>query len=294
MMDTKIRFWLIFLTSAFIIMLSVTTVAFSPVTMEEGEVQNIAVGGNTYHIEILIIEDTNPITVTFKVNNQITSQLTEGSSYALQVATLEVLDIILNEAGEAGSGDTVVFTFKDYCGDHLCNREREETCSSCVGDCGCQSGYLCKHDQCQEIVCGDGICDDGETCYDDNCCNGNIVDLYTNKYSCGACGNRCGYNETCKERACQKERYCGDGICEDEEQTTCRQDCEVKREKDIAEILSSLRVYKEKNTTKKEEVVEEPKNEVVEQEQPETVTAEPQKEEIDILERFILWLGQIF
>src|SRR3989338_8422372 len=56
----------------------------------------------------MIIEDATPATVTFVINGEVTSQMTDGETEILKDGTLiGISDIILNEAGEAGSGDIV-------------------------------------------------------------------------------------------------------------------------------------------------------------------------------------------
>jgi hypothetical protein len=76
--------------------------------LEEGEVRTFTIDGKEYEVEVLIIEDTTPATVTFKINGEITDQLVDGETDILKDGTLiGISDIILNEAGEAGSGDLV-------------------------------------------------------------------------------------------------------------------------------------------------------------------------------------------
>ncbi len=76
--------------------------------LEEGEVRTFTVDGKEYEVEVLLIEDTSPATVTLKVNGEVTSQLVDGETELLSDGTLlGISDIILNEAGEAGLGDIV-------------------------------------------------------------------------------------------------------------------------------------------------------------------------------------------
>ncbi|MBI2109602.1 hypothetical protein HYT58_00315 [Candidatus Woesearchaeota archaeon] len=77
-------------------------------TLEEGEVKTYTVGGKDYRVEVVIISDVSPETVTLNVNGEITDQLVEGETEVLKDGTLVgVSDIVSNEAGEAGSGDIV-------------------------------------------------------------------------------------------------------------------------------------------------------------------------------------------
>lgn len=84
-------------------------------TLEEGETKTYTVNGKDYKVEVLIIEDTTPNTVTFRINGKLTDQLLEGETEVLDDGTLVgVSDLINNEAGESGSGDIVEF----YLGAH--------------------------------------------------------------------------------------------------------------------------------------------------------------------------------
>ncbi len=76
--------------------------------LEEGEEKTYNVNGKEYKVEVMIIEDATPATVTFNINGEVTSQLTDGETEILKDGTLiGISDIILNEAGESGSGDIV-------------------------------------------------------------------------------------------------------------------------------------------------------------------------------------------
>ena len=56
----------------------------------------------------MIIEDVTPATATFEINGEITKQLKDSETTTLEDGTLlGISDIVLNEAGEAGSGDVV-------------------------------------------------------------------------------------------------------------------------------------------------------------------------------------------
>jgi len=98
-----------------LVMFSLVLGAFSvianpiEVRMEEGEYRTFDLDSHRYLVEVLIIEDTTPATVTFKVNNQVSRQLTEQQSQLIQGLFINVLNIELNEGGEAGSGDLVTF-----------------------------------------------------------------------------------------------------------------------------------------------------------------------------------------
>ena len=206
-----------------------------PVTMEEGQEDVLDLGSQSYDVEVLIIEDTSPPTVTFKINRQITSQLFAGSSQPIHNVILRVLEIVLNEGGEAGSGDIVTFTF-EYCGDSICALNERENCEACPRDCGCSSSQFCYGNSCRVVRCGDGLCSPHEDCKRDNCCNGASIDDFNyDMQNCGNCNVRCGYQKGCIQGSCkktgslssqekkQRSPVCGNSICEKGE--NCCTDC---------------------------------------------------------------------
>lgn len=74
--------------------------------LEEGEEKTYTLDGKEYKVEVMIIEDTTPATVTFNINGEVTDQLVDGETEILKDGTLiGISDIVLNEAGEAGLGD---------------------------------------------------------------------------------------------------------------------------------------------------------------------------------------------
>ena len=76
--------------------------------LEEGETKTYNIDGKDYEVTVLIIEDVTPATVTLEINGEVTKQLKDSQTTTLSDNTLiGISDIILNEAGEAGLGDTV-------------------------------------------------------------------------------------------------------------------------------------------------------------------------------------------
>ena len=74
----------------------------------EGETKTYTIDGKDYEVTVMIIEDVSPATVTFEINGEITKQLKDSQTTTLDDGTLiGISDIVLNEAGEAGSGDIV-------------------------------------------------------------------------------------------------------------------------------------------------------------------------------------------
>ena len=222
------RYSLFVFTLFSFLLLSFSVAAYK---LEEGEVQTYYLGGIAHEVEALLIEDTTPATVTFRVNGQVTIQLKKGQTLELPTdATLKVLEIILNEAGEAGLGDIVEFTFIDYCGDDICSAD--ESCGTCDADCGCQNGEFCDGYQCRVPFCGDTFCTAYESCEQDRCCFGKETeDFDTSRFNCGRCGNYCTYGQACEEGVCifknsvpPPHDVCGDDICSPNDEECCA-DC---------------------------------------------------------------------
>lgn len=92
------------------------------------------------------------------------------------------------------------------CGNGLCQEELGENCESCVSDCACPScGQECVQANCLFTAC------DGRQCGDDGCQ--------------GSCGD-CGEHEACQDGTCVPVSWCGNGVCDaDEDCHTCQQDC---------------------------------------------------------------------
>jgi hypothetical protein len=110
------KIWVILLLP--LILISMTSLASNSVTdtLEEGEIQTYVLN-EKFYVEVLIIEDTTPATVTFKINGEIASKLLEGEIFTLYSgATLDIIDITHNIAGEGGNGDEVTFTLTDASG----------------------------------------------------------------------------------------------------------------------------------------------------------------------------------
>lgn len=125
-----------------------------------------------------------------------------------------------------------IYSRKTFCGDNNCNNN--EDCSSCLEDCPCDEGDMCKDGECiLYFKCGDNKCSKEETCIKDNCCDGIRVDINTYKDHCGGCFNKCQFNEKCIKGECKT--YCGNGFCEDDEDPNlCSKDCD-KPDADIVE-----------------------------------------------------------
>lgn len=103
-----------------------------------------------------------------------------------------------------------------------CPEDRQTLCN---GDCvdiltdrshcgGCDQACdgLCERGVCKKIVCGDYVCSEGENCPQENCCDGQKVNFYSDNNNCGACGKKCNADERCNQQQCTK-LVCGDYIC---------------------------------------------------------------------------------
>ncbi|MDP1695085.1 MAG: hypothetical protein Q8L34_06110, partial [Candidatus Woesearchaeota archaeon] len=98
----KLNYFLSILCILFFI--SIFTVTADPftTTMEEGQEENFTLGSSFFDIEVMIIEDSTPATVTFRINTQITPQMIDSQSFVLQDGSRIFIDnITLNEGGKA-------------------------------------------------------------------------------------------------------------------------------------------------------------------------------------------------
>lgn len=118
-------------------------------------------------------------------------------------------------------------SFGPVCGNSVC--ESSENCSSCWGDCPCQSGQTCFNGTCQEVSCATNAdCNDNNFCTIDSCQNPG-----TSQASCSYSSIvTCISNDNCCPAACSSTNdndcqvLCGNGACETgENQTNCCSDC---------------------------------------------------------------------
>lgn len=159
--------------------------------------KNYTINGNTYSVDytyanyfkgfahFVINGDTK------KINLSETIELNSNVRFRLDAIT------------EAPYINTATFTFIviSECGNGVCGSD--ETCSSCVQDCGCKSGYSCQSNQCVEQVrCGDDYCSPTETCAEDNCCNGKEIAIKSDNENCGGCGKKCNEGFRCENSEC--------------------------------------------------------------------------------------------
>lgn len=93
----------------------------------------------------------------------------------------------------------------DCCGNDMCEPHLSENCYLCPVDCPCGCGEECGFGTCLFTACNDRQCgDDG--------CGG----------SCGSCGD----HYDCVEGNCVYVPWCGDGVCDPEENcSSCPVDC---------------------------------------------------------------------
>ncbi|MBR9679156.1 MAG: hypothetical protein GON13_02725 [Nanoarchaeota archaeon] len=127
--------------------------------------------------------------------------------------------------------DGACIIVSDTCGDNVCNSSLDETCSSCVVDCGCDLGYTCSDGTC---IVENNIVNNNSEIEDicgDNVCNSSLDE------TCGSCVLDCGCSSgyTCSsEGVCviesdvvgDLEDACGDGVCNiNENCSSCVQDC---------------------------------------------------------------------
>jgi len=230
--------------------------------LEEGETKQYTFNDVVIEIYVLIIYDVQPPFTTLKINGNLTGHLSVNDTYF--ISNQIKLSIKSLDSCNSGMGDCIEILLSDFpntCSNSFC--DSEEDCSTCLQDCGCASGYKCENKQCVEVVsCGDNKCSSGETCPVDNCCNGVSINLNADINNCGGCGTKCfSNNQTCSlgncvsltaycrdltcdanencgscandckcaaNTKCEDSKcitYCGNGICESNEESQCKADC---------------------------------------------------------------------
>ena len=142
-----------------------------------------------------------------------------------------------------------------YCGDGTCDFSVGETCTTCLADCGCDSGYACTDGFCVQGVATPG-CVDTDTGFDiynagtansysDSCvttinlkevsCNSVVITdnviqagsyggIYATTISCAD------YGKVCNFGACADSYSCGNEICDSsigENCDNCPEDCPI-------------------------------------------------------------------
>ena len=137
----------------------------------------------------------------------------------------------------------------DFCGscDTVCKASERCSDGSCIESCEKTTEAICNH-VCVDVmadpsncgscdykcntneVCNHGVCgcpadnpkcnEASQACADPGKteCMGLCVDLQTDNYNCGKCGNECGFNSVCSKGACLDctgKTPCEDGLCYD-------------------------------------------------------------------------------
>lgn len=179
-----------------------------------------------------VIKDSDHLRVDKGSSHTFSFTLTSGSYEA---------KLYHDNYGDENFKDSKTFTVSSYCGDGNCDSGecssgcttdcsigdcQNGNCESAIGencatstDCACKSYENCVGGSCQ-TYCGNNKCDSGETCPQDDCCNGRSVNFLTDKNNCGTCGVRCSSGQDCVAGQCKS--VCGNGRCDAGE--TCPQD----------------------------------------------------------------------
>ena len=283
-------------------------------SMEMGSEKTYSIDGETYHLILsqVVARDVCPTEehgAKFIINGQLTPFLYVGETYNMD-------DDIILELSSVRDYPTTAMTYADFniykttispCGNGTC--DSDEDCSTCSSDCSCQSGYDCQNGQCiAHTECGDGTCSIGETCKEDNCCNGNNVNLNSDLNNCGNCGNICNSNQTCTNGECilkpvLLDECSTDVDCNDNNNYTLdqcsgtpklckntqilRDNTEIKKETQ-QEIP---KVEENKEETEKEEVVKETTSK---EENISETEIQEKKVEKDIIQKIIDWIVGLF
>lgn len=111
---------------------------------------------------------------------------------------------------------------QNYCGNGICEKSEGESCSSCQSDCKkCDLSTCANGNECEGGYCVWGVCWRSATRTNDGHCD---LDKGEN------CGNSpadcsCQAGQRCSTTTNQCETYCGNGVCEANENGICKADC---------------------------------------------------------------------
>ncbi|MFQ5474213.1 MAG: hypothetical protein ACE5DM_00085 [Candidatus Nanoarchaeia archaeon] len=113
-----------------------------------------------------------------------------------------------------------------YCGDDAC--DDNENCEDCWEDCRCGPQEGCVKGECKYIECGrDKECSDNDACTQDFC----RFPTHPNSFCEHEPIEKCKHGDGCCAEGCDAETdsdcmpVCGNDICEDNEDNTCKEDC---------------------------------------------------------------------
>ena len=108
-----------------------------------------------------------------------------------------------------------------YCGNKVVEKQYEN-CNDCPGDVGKCDGTSCTQgSECEGKYCVHSVCNALPYRVGDNYCDKNVGETCKNSGSDCACGanQRCSNSGVC-------ETFCGNGVCEANEQGICKADCQ--------------------------------------------------------------------
>lgn len=158
--------------------------------LTQGEIKTYTINSFEYTVEVGYIGGDPPDVVKFRINDELTPIMSVNDIHQIdEYATIEIIDFYI--VGLVGAMEDDFVTFKLVL----------------------------------ESYCGDYVCDSNENCEEDDCCDGEKVDLEDDEDNCGECNNKCDDdNEKCLNGDC--ETYCGNDVCESNEDCeSCSKDC---------------------------------------------------------------------
>jgi hypothetical protein len=177
-------------------------------SIDEGQSKAYEVDDGWYILTLTIVSDSKGV-AKFKLNEETSTSLKERDSFEFKDGST----IIIRSLDAIGGFDNVDYYFyasgispldiepETDIALELCNFDKEcsetETQEDCCYDCGCETGFRCTDNACEEII----GCIEDEECNDDNACS---EDFCTDSQCSNEFTNGCNYNETCFETGSNK------------------------------------------------------------------------------------------
>lgn len=111
---------------------------------------------------------------------------------------------------------------QNYCGNGICEKLEGESCSSCQNDCKkCDLSTCTTGNECEGGNCVWGVCWNSATRINDGHCDSSKGENCGNSPADCACQS----GQRCSTSTNQCETYCGNDVCESNENGICKADC---------------------------------------------------------------------
>ena len=135
----------------------------------------------------------------------------------------DICDSLSKECRPDGSRNPDTKGCQNYCGNGICEKSEGENCSSCQDDCKkCDLSTCSIGSECEGNYCVWDVCWNSATRIKDGHCDANKGETCSNSPADCSCQT----GERCDSTSNKCETYCGNGICEANEEGICKSDCD--------------------------------------------------------------------